>query len=173
MPWDESPVPSSNSSIPVGGVVPLEQMAGDDEEDMAFLREMAERAQNFMKSFSWCLAIRESFFGAGIGKIIAIFLFRIAPERPDVDEWLWVVVGDIPPAYLVTDHCKTPSRAVAGYIEEMSKWVELARHGRTSTDVIPVNVPPTPEWAEELHTRLDTLKTIVLPPITVRWDPAA
>jgi hypothetical protein len=132
---------------------------------------MAERAENFLKSFSWCLAIRESFFGAGIGKIIAVFLFRIAPVRPDVNEWLWVIVGDLPPAYLVTDRCKNPSEAVEGYIEEMSKWVEGARHGRASANVIPVNVPPTPEWAENLHSRLETLKTTILPQITLRWEP--
>src|SRR5579863_4006108 len=116
---DQTPDTSSKSSIPVTGVIPLERMAGDDEEDTALLREMAERAENFLKSFSWCLAIRESFFGAGIGKIIAVFLFRISPLQSDVDEWLWVVVGDVPPAYLVTDHCKTPSEAIEGYIAEM------------------------------------------------------
>jgi hypothetical protein len=92
---DEFPDARSKSSIPVTGVVPLEEMAGDDEEDTTLLREIAERAENFLKSFPWCLAIRESFFGAGIGKIIAVFLFRIAPLRPYVDEWLWVVVGEL------------------------------------------------------------------------------
>jgi hypothetical protein len=171
MSLDKAPDASSKSSIPVTGVVPLEQMAGDDEEDAALLLEMAENAENFLKSFSWCLAIRESFFGAGIGKIIAVFLFRISPVRPDVDEWLWVVVGDLPPAYLVTDRYKTPSGAVEGYVEEMSKWVAHARHGRTSADAIPVNVPSTPEWAEDLHRRLETLKTTILPQITVRSEP--
>jgi hypothetical protein len=167
----ENPDARPKSSIPVTGVVPLEKMAGDDEGDTTLLREMAERAENFLKSFPWCLAIRESFFGAGIGKIIAVFLFRIARVRPDVDEWLWVVVGDLPPAYLVTDCCKTPSGAVEGYIEEMSKWVECARHGRAVADVIPVNVPSTPEWAEKLHSRLETLKTTILPQITLRSEP--
>jgi len=167
---DETPATRSKTSIPVTGVVPLEQMAGDDEEDTALLREMAEGAENFLKSFSWCLAIRESFFGAGIGKVIAVFLFRIAPVRSDIDEWLWVVVGDLPPAYLVTDCCKTPSGAVEAYIGEMSKWVERARHGQASPDVIPVNVPPTPEWAEKLHNRLEILKTTTLPQITLRSE---
>jgi hypothetical protein len=118
------------------------------------------------------LSIRESFFGSGVGRIIAVFLFRISPARPDIDEWLWVMVGDLPPAYLVTECCKTPSEAVEAYIEEMSKWVELARRGQASEDVIPVNVPPTPKWAENLYRRLEFLKTTILPQITVRSEPS-
>jgi hypothetical protein len=171
MSMDEIHDGRSKTSIPVTGVVPLEQMAGDDEEDTTLLREMAERAETFLKSFSWCLAIRESFFGAGVGKIIAVFLFRISPARPDIDEWLWVVVGDLPPAYLVTECHKTPSEAIEAYIEEMSKWVEHARRGQESADVIPVNVPATPEWAENLNSRLETLRTTILPEITLRLDP--
>ena len=169
MPSNETP--DTKSSIPVTGVVPLDQMAGDDEEDTALLREMAESAENCLKSFSWCLAVRDSFFGAGIGKIIAVFLFRISPARHDIDEWLWVVVGDMPPAYLVTECCKTPSEAIEAYIEEMSKWVEHARRGQESAEVIPVNVPATPEWAENLNKRLETLRATILPEITLRLDP--
>ena len=75
----ENPDASSKSYPDRGGKIPLEQMAGDDEEDAALLREMAERAENFMRSFSWCLAIRESSFGAGIGKIITnpVVLIRV------------------------------------------------------------------------------------------------
>ena len=75
----------------------------------------------------------------------------------------WVIVGDIPSAYLVTDQCKTPSQAIRVYIEEMRKWIELAREGQTSHDVITANVPATPESADKLKTRLDTLEREILP----------
>ena len=48
----------------------------------------------------------------------------------------------------------------------MSKWVELARQGRSGTPedgVPPVNVPATPEWAERLEPRLYSLTLIVIP----------
>lgn len=170
---DRIPASKSKSRLEVSGIIPVEQMAGEDEEDSALLREMEDNAEKFLKFFPWCLEIQESFFGAGIGGIVAIFFFRIAPSRPDVDEWLWVVVGDMPPAYLVIDRCKTPSEAIEAYIEEMSEWVELARHGQESADVIPVNVPNTPEWAENLSSRLKTLKTILLPQINLRIDERA
>ena len=80
-----------------------------------------------------------------------------------VDEWLWVVVGDVPSAYLVIDDCKTPSQALDGYIWEMSKWVELAKQGHISDEVIPVNAPATPEYAEMLEGRLKVLRETIVP----------
>jgi hypothetical protein len=48
----------------------------------------------------------------------------------------------------------------------MSKWVELAREGRSGTakdGVPPLDVPTTPEWAEKLEQRLHSLRLIVQP----------
>jgi hypothetical protein len=114
----------------------------------------------YLRAFAWRQSVEERYFGAGIGGIVAILLFGIVPDRARVDEWLWVVVGDLPSAYLVTDDCKLPSEALEGYIAEMRKWVRLAKAGRTSPAVIPVNVPATAEWAKELEGRLSFLKKI-------------
>jgi hypothetical protein len=160
---ENKPMERLQSSTPVTGVIPLEQMAGDDEKDTALLREMADRAEKFLASFAWCGSIAKSFFGDGIGNIAAVFLFHIVPAQPSVDEWLWVVVGDIPSAYLVLDRCKTPAEALKTYIKEMRRWAELAQKGRESPDVIPVNAPATPEWAEHLSGRLKILESLVLP----------
>ncbi len=141
-------------------------MIGEDEEDTALLLNMLEEARRYVLSFSWCKSIVESHFGAGVGGVIAIFLFRIEPARPDVDEWLWVVVGDVPSAYLVIDSCKTPAEALRGYIGDMRKWVELAKQGQSSKNVIPVNVPATPEWAAELEGRLNLIEEVILPTLS-------
>lgn len=45
-----------------------------------------------------------------------------------------------------------------GYIEEMRKWVAAAYKRKTEPDIIPVEVPATPESAESLEKRLDTLR---------------
>ena len=48
----------------------------------------------------------------------------------------------------------------------MSKWVELAREGRSGTaddGVPPVNVPATPVWAERLEQRLHSLRLVAQP----------
>jgi hypothetical protein len=91
-------------------------MAGEDSEDSHLLQRMAVEAENYLSSFAWCQSIESRYFGAGIGGIVGIFFFGIQSRRPDVDEWLWVVVGDLPPAYIVTDDCDTPSEALDAYI---------------------------------------------------------
>ena len=142
-------------------VVPIAEMTGENEEEARGLREMLERAQLFLSAFNWCHRIEESYFGFGYAGIVAVFLFRITPTRSDVDDWLWVIVGDIPPAYLVTEGNLTADLALDGYVSEMSKWVTAAKEGRSVQGLIPVPVPPTPENAEDLGRRLTALRLII------------
>lgn len=150
-----------STELPVSGVIPIEQIFGENTEDAQFPLEMASKAQTYIARFSWCLSVREVFFGDGYGRIVAVFLIRIEPARPDVDEWLWVVVGDLPSAYLVIDACNTPSQVLERYIDMMSEWVKLAKKGHSSEDVVPVNAPATPESARMLESRLTVLGEIV------------
>ncbi len=146
------------SSVP--HIAPVEQMAGEDDEETALLRQMLGEAKSYALSFSWCDAIEDSYFGGGIGKIIAIFLFNISTQRPDVDPWMWIIVGDIPPAYLPLEDCRSPKEVFDTYVDGMRKWAGLARKGQpgaTAEGVPPVNVPATPEWAEQLESRLRLL----------------
>jgi len=151
------------SKVPVNSVVPLSRMVGDDDEDSKLLSVMASGAQNYLRCFPWCKDICEAYFGDGYGGIVAVFLFRIEPARAGVDESLWVIFGDVPPAYLVTAVCKTPSQALERYIDEISKWVELAKQGKSSKDVIPVYTPATIENAADVETRLNLLREIIVP----------
>jgi len=152
-----------NVSVPVAGVIPMAQIAGDTEEDTELLRVMADGAANFLKSFPWCKKILTSYFGDGFGGVVGVFLFHIEPTREDIDKWLWVVFGDVPPAFLVIDRARKPSRALECYIEEVSRWVELAKQGRSSTKVIPVLVPATPENAVDIESRLKMLREVIVP----------
>ena len=147
----------------ISGVVPIAEMTGDDEEDSALLQKAYLEARSFLLAHKWCLGIGEAYFGAGLGGIVAVFLAAIDPVPTGVDEWLWVVVGDVPPAYLVLDDCPTPIAALKAYIGLMREWVALARDGISSRKVIPVNVPSTPENATMLQDRLDTIANTILP----------
>jgi len=141
-------------------------MAGDDDEDTTLLRQMLDEAKKYLLSFVWCESILSSYFAGGVGKIFAIFLFKISPARPDVDQWMWIVVGDIPPAYLPLEDCKSSREVFQTYIDGMKRWVVLARQGREVLPedcVPPVNVPATPEWAEKLDSRLRSLAELVKP----------
>ena len=156
----------TNVAVPVSNVVPVGRIAGDDDVDAGVPREMLEEAERYLLSFSWCDSIIAAYFGGGVAKILAIFLFNIAPARPDVNEWVWIIVGDIPPAYLPLEDCKSAMEAFETYIDGMKRWVMLAREGRAGTPeegVPPVSVPATPEWAEKLEIKLRILTGEVRP----------
>ena len=143
-------------------LTPVSRMAGDDPTDTALLRDLLDRAEGYLRSFQWCERIEEAYFGLGVGGIVAVFLFRIRPTKPDVDEWLWVISGDLPPAYLVTDNAPNPASALQVYVELMGEWVDAVLGGRAVDHLIPVNVPPTAEWATNLQGRLKFLREEIL-----------
>ena len=156
----------TNEVVPVSNVVPVERMAGDDDGDTAVLRQMLEEAERYLLSFSWCGSIVSAYFGGGVAKILAIFLFNITPARPDVNEWIWTIVGDIPPVYLPLEDCKSVMEAFDTYIDGMRRWAMLAREGRVGTPedgVPPVNLPATPESAEKLEVKLRVITDGVRP----------
>src|SRR4051812_48819734 len=107
-------------SLDMRKVVPAAMLAGEDAEDTALLRGMLERASQYLRSFRWCADIEEAYFGLGVGGVVAVFLFRIRPAQTGVDPLLWVVVGDVPSAYLVTDRAPSPACALEGYVELMT-----------------------------------------------------
>ncbi|HEY4902195.1 MAG TPA: hypothetical protein VIH89_01860 [Candidatus Sulfotelmatobacter sp.] len=155
-----------DSAIPVEGVVHCEFLVGDDEEDTKLLREMAKEAETYLRSFPWCGKIISSFFGGGVGGVFAVFLLRIDPPPPGVGPWTWVVVGDIAPAYLPFEDCKSPAEVFKTYMWGMNNWVALARQSRTGTsaeNVPPLDVPATPEWADKIQHKLHLLTLLVKP----------
>ncbi len=147
-----------NDCIDFSSVVTVSEMRGDSDADTDLLRKMATDAEAFIQGFDWCKGIRDTYFGYGIGGIVAVFFLHLAPARIGVDEYLWVIVGDIPPAYLVTDESRTPSEALRTYIIEMRKWVAAAASGQPVGELIPVNMPATREYALALKRRLDFLE---------------
>jgi hypothetical protein len=142
------------------------KMAGDEDgpEEEELLQSMLMRATAYLESFKWCKSVKEKYYGIGVGKIFAVFLYHIIPTPDDIDEWIWVVVGDLPSAYLGTGDfdLKNPAQALDGYIGAMRQWVEAVKNGESIESLIPVNVPPKEEWARNLERRLDYLDNKVL-----------
>lgn len=121
-----------------------------------------DEAREFLLYYDWCKEILEQYVGLFVEGIVGVFLFRISPSRPDVDDWVWVIVGDLPPAYLTCESCPNPATALDGYLGAMYEWVEAASNGKSVADLIPVNVPASPSNAELLRKRLDFLDQRVL-----------
>ena len=119
---------------------------------------MAQEAERYLLRQRWCHSIRRAFFGDGVGGVVAAFLFQIEPEIGSMDEWLWVVCGDAPTAYMVTDCISKPSQALGAYVSLMEDWVSSIRDGPDG-EAFPVELEPTIENAELVEKRLTVLKS--------------
>jgi hypothetical protein len=120
---------------------------------------LAESADRYLTSFSWCCGLKGKYLGFCEKEVLGIFLFEIEPTRSDIDKWLWVIVGDLPPAYLVLDHATNVNEAARIYIKEMKKWVNAVSSNKPLNDLMPVNVEPSRENAAMLNERLDALES--------------
>jgi hypothetical protein len=130
----------------------------DDNLDAALLD-----ARKFIRFYDWGRNIKAEYLGFCTEGIVYLFLFEVSPGRPDVPQWIWVIVGDVPPAYMPGDDAETPYEALDGYIGAMEDWVEAARQGKSVAKLIPVNVTANPANAEMLASRLKFLDEKVLP----------
>jgi hypothetical protein len=99
--------------------------------------------------------------GLGEEGVFAVFRAEAEPAAPDVDREVWVVVGDLPPLYLVTDDLDTPEEALTAYIAHRRAWVEAVGANHSVAHLAPVDVEPTKEWAAALASRLRRLEAFL------------
>src|SRR2546423_3976571 len=103
-------------------VEPVAAVTWVDEEDRRLFAEMATEARSFLGGHPWCTGVSDLHVGAAVPGVVAALLARVQGTPPG-DEWLWVIVGDVPSAYLVTDHALTSSDALRRYVELLREWV--------------------------------------------------
>jgi hypothetical protein len=130
--------------------------------DHKSISAFAEEAKEFLMSKTWCKNIITGYVGMQYEGILAVFYFEIEPISEEIDSSLWVITGDIPPAYLVTDRTPNPACALAVYVEEMNLWVDAVKNNKPLDDIIPVNVPPDMKYAKMLENRLTFIKERIL-----------
>ena len=72
-----------------------------------------------------------------------------------MDEWVWVIVGEVPPAYITIDDAPNPACAVDGYIGAMREWAAAVRSGESTDGLVPAetrgggaSLERTPETAD-------------------------
>jgi hypothetical protein len=123
------------------------------------VRDLADEAVRFLEGHAWCRRVKSGELAFAIAGVIGVFKIVLEPARADVDSVLWVVTGDLPPAYLVTDDAPDWQSALAGYVDEMRKWVAAVRDGTSTAGVIPVSAEPTEEHAEMLESRLKFIES--------------
>jgi hypothetical protein len=126
------------------------------------VRELAAEAEEFVASQRWCQKVLGVRLAWAVAGALGVFQVDLAPAEPGVDSTLWVVVGDVPPAYLVLDESPTWREALRGYVAEMSRWVHAVKHGLPLDDVVPVEAEASIEHAEMLADRLAFIETEII-----------
>ena len=132
------------------------------------VRALAGRAEAFVAGFHWCTGVRSCAGAFAIAGVLGVFRVDLTPARPDVDSTVWVIVGDIPSAYVAFDDGDNWQDALRGYVDEMQSWVDAVRAGSSIEDLIPVNAAPTLEHANMLAGRLQFIRDRL-----VNVDPAS
>jgi len=132
-------------------------------EETGSLYAFYQEAISFIKNKKWCKDIEDGLVGLFAEGILAVFKFILIPVTKDIDKELWVIVGNIPPAYLVVDNAPDAISALKVYVEEMNLWVEAVQKNKETDKLIPVNVKATKENAIDLKNRLDFITNRVIP----------
>jgi hypothetical protein len=150
-------------AINTDGMMPVDSIQGDSVVDTNLLREMATRASEFICAQEWCERIDRQYLAYGVGGVVAVFLFQITPCGEEIDTCLWVIVGDLPPAYIVAEDNPTAADALDAYCLEMKAWVDAVEKGEGIEDLIPVNAPANRDYADQLRGRIEFLRTEIMP----------
>jgi hypothetical protein len=94
--------------------------------------------------------------------VLGVFRVELRPAGAGADPTVWAVVGDVPPAYLAYEPGDTWQHGLRAYVDEMQAWVDAVRAGAGVDDLIPVNVPPSAEYADMLASRLAFIRDRLL-----------
>jgi hypothetical protein len=120
---------------------------------------LAAAAERFLAGQRWCARVLRVTPVFAIAGVLGVFRCSLLPSDPTADVMVWVVVGDLPPAYLVHEPGDSWQDALRGYVDEMGRWVAAARAGAPVDDLIPVSVAPTAGHADMLASRLEFIRT--------------
>lgn len=131
------------------------------EEDVEFIA-LAEEANSFLKSHKWCESIKKQWLVAEWENLLIVFFFEIIPDSTDTDDRVWVIVGDLPPAYIDIQSATNETEAIQVYTEIMDDWVQCVKNRQSTEDCYPINVPPENKYAEMLDTRLQLIRKYIL-----------
>ena len=133
-----------------------------DEDEQALVRDETE-ALGFLSSFAWCPPVDDLSYAGGVPGIVSVFRVRfIEPIQGATDDKLWIVVGDLPSAYLVVEEGDTAKDVVREYCDLMEDWVLAVRAKADLANVFPVRAEPTEEMASMLSTRIALLRREVI-----------
>ncbi|MFT6461081.1 MAG: hypothetical protein ACJA0Y_000575 [Maricaulis maris] len=137
--------------------------AKSDDEAAAILSEESNEAQGYIEAQRWCGEIKAAYVAMIEPGVISIFLFNQIPKRSGIDPYIWVVVGDIPSAYIPCFEIPRPYDALSGYIYEMRRWSDAAIQGNSVEGLYPIGLEPTVELGRALAKKVGFIERNILP----------
>ncbi|MEN0052501.1 MAG: hypothetical protein AAGC65_02480 [Mucilaginibacter sp.] len=133
--------------------------------DVEFYQEVTilnQEAENYLLDFKWCEEIKNSFLYTNLGKVFCIFLFEIVNTQSSADNFLWVVVGDIPPMYLDVFGPRTTKEVVEDYVNLAEDWINNIKAAKSVESCYPFNVEPNIEFAMLLEHKVSFMKKTLM-----------
>ena len=127
------------------------------------LKAAIVEATDYLLFYNWVERINKIYVGEYFEGILGIFLFNIEPKLFGVDDYTWVIVGDLPSAYVTVEDSPNPACALDGYIGAVEQWTAAVFEGKSLQNLIPVNAEPTISNAKQLERRLEFLDQEIMP----------
>lgn len=109
----------------------------NDERGIGSLGDFFPDGYQFLTAMPWHNGVVKSYFGGGLQGLVACFLFEIVSRDPKVDSMIWVVGGEVPWVYLVTDRAKNWVAALDLYVELANEWIEASTDDEREEKVFP------------------------------------
>lgn len=113
------------------------------------------KAREYLIYQPWLRGILlDEFFACELGGGIYVFLFELNSQKEDVDRFVWVICGNVPPLYLTTDCCPTPKSVAETYCDLTEQWCD----GTLPELDFSVRDVPDDDVKSELRRRITSLK---------------
>ena len=124
-------------------------------EEIKSIIGLYDKAKQYLGNFDWCVSVKNGWFDEDfrVYDKIGVFLFEIEPLNDSIDDFIWVIVGDLPSVYL-DKSVKSGLEALEIYCDLMQDWVDNIRVGKTVSECYPIPVDPNLENAELLNNRI-------------------
>ena len=125
------------------------------------LMTLFNEAKSYLEKQNWCSNIVGCWFDRSYVDKLAVFYFKIVPLG-EADEFVWIIVGDIPPAYIDIETASNGALAIQAYTDIMEDWVTAVVNGEGVDEVYPIDAPANEEYASMLASRIKFIRNKIL-----------
>jgi hypothetical protein len=127
--------------------------------------KMHQKASLYIKGFRWCREVKDSTLYLNLGSTLCVFLVEIDNIASNEDNFLWIMVGDIPSMYLDVYGAKTTIEVLSRYNALAKDWIFNVEHKLSVDDCYPFDTESTIKMAYMLKKRVDFVEKTIIPNI--------